>query len=818
MRNLLKDLRYGARALARRPGFALVAVLTLALGIGANTSIFSGVNAILLRPLPGVSDPEGLARVYPTDAGGRLSGTVSYADFREYAAAAKSFESLAAFGGAGLTLRGEGGGRGEHVAAQLVSGNYYTTLGVRAERGRLFDAPEDEGGAPGAVVVLGHRFWVRRFGADPSVVGRQIVLNERAFTVVGVAPKEFQGTSLPKSPALWVPVRAAAAAGIRAAELSNEKSNWLQLFGRVRAGAGHEQARAELEAMLARRAESYPEEFRAGLRMELAPARGFNIAPRKRGTVSALAGVALGVVGLVLLIACANIANLMLARGVERRKEIAVRLALGASRWRVVRQLLAESLLLSLAGGAAASLLTLWTSDLLAQLVRMLPEDTSGLDFTPDARVFGFAFGLSLLTGVAFGLAPALQSSRPDLLPALKDERAPGGRRRRLSLRGAFVVAQVAGSLVLLVGAGLFLRSLREAATVETGFETKAVLLSHLYLDPSRYGEARGREFYRQAVERAAALPGVRSAALASSVPLGGGGMRATLLIEGAEPQPYAGVEVDRAYVGARYFETMGVTLLRGRGFVEADAQGAPPVAVINETVARRAFGERDPVGLHVRADSAGPPVEIVGVVADSKYRSLGEERVPFLYLPLAQGYSPAATLLVRTEGDPAAVAGAVRGAVESLDAEALAGQATMGEHLAAALVPSQAAAGLFGVFGLLALALAACGVYGVTAYAVSRRTHEIGVRMALGARAPDVLRLVLLEGMWPVAVGLAAGLLLALAATRVVQGALYGVSATDPATFAGVTLLLAGAALLACLLPARRATKVDPMVALRYE
>ncbi|MFN2414293.1 MAG: FtsX-like permease family protein, partial [Pyrinomonadaceae bacterium] len=494
-------------------------------------------------------------------------------------------------------------------------------------------------------------------------------------------------------------------------------------------------------------------------------------------------------------------------------------LALGASRWRVARQLLAESLLLALAGGAVASLLTLWTSDLLARLFRLMPEDTSALDFAPDARVFAFATGLSLLTGVAFGLAPALRASSPDLLPALKDERAAGGgRRRRFTLRGALVVAQVAGSLVLLVGAGLFLRSLREAATVETGFETSKVLLSHLYLDPSSHSRTRGREFYRQALERASALPGVRSAALATSVPLGNGGQRGTLLIDGAEAQPYAGVEVDRAYVGARYFETMGITLLRGRGFAEQDGEGSPPVAVVNETVARRAFGDADPVGRRVLADSEGPPVEIVGVVADSKYRSLGDERVPFLYLPFSQSYSPAATLLVRTEGDPAAVASVVRGAVESLDAEALAGQAMMGEHLAAALVPSQVAAGLFGVFGLLALLLATFGVYGVVAYTVSRRTHEIGVRMALGARAPDVVRLVLSEGMSLVAIGLAAGLLIALAATRAVEGALYGVSATDPATFACVTLLLACAALVACLLPARRATKVDPMVALRYE
>jgi predicted permease len=691
---------------------------------------------------------------------------------------------------------------------------------VRAEAGRVFAAEDDEGGAPEPAVVLDHRFWVRRFGADPSVVGRQLVLNERAFTVIGVASEEFLGTSLPKSPALWVPLRAGAAAGIRDAELANDKSSWLQVIGRVGPGVSREQARAELDTMLSHFGEFYPEEVRAGMRMELAPARGFNIAPRKRGTVNAMAGVALAVVGLVLLIACANIANLVLARGLERRKEIAVRLALGASRWRIVRQLLAESLLLSLAGGAVASLLTLWTSDLLAQLFHLIPEDTSALDFSPDARVFGFAFGLSLLTGVAFGLAPALRASRPDLLPALKDERAPAGvRRRRLSLRGALVVAQVAGSLVLLVGAGLFLRSLREAATAETGFETKAVLLSHLYLDPSRYKEARGAEVYRQVLERASGLPGVRSAALASSVPLGSRGMRGTLLIDGAESQPYGGVEVDRAYVGARYFETMGVTLLRGRGFAEHDREGSPPVAVINETVARRAFGDADPVGRRVRADSKGPPVEIVGVVRDSKYHSLGDERVPFLYLPLAQGgYSPEAVLLVRTEGDPAAVAPAVRGAIESLDAEALAGQATMGEHLAAALVPSQVAAGLFGVFGVLALLLATFGVYGVVAYTVSRRTHEIGVRMALGARAPDVLRLVLREGMSLVAAGLAAGLLVALAATRAVEGALYGVSATDPATFAGVTLLLASAALLACLVPARRATKVDPMVALRYE
>jgi predicted permease len=804
MRTLWQDVRYGVRSMMRQPGFALVATLTLALGIGANTSIFSAVNAILLRPLPGVSAPEELAFFYPTDSQERLSGTVSYHDFEEYRGQAKSLAGLAAFAGVGLSMRE--GGRAEHVPAQLVSGNYFSTLGVRPAVGRTLLAEEDDRADAAPVVVLSHRFWERRFGSSPDVVGRQVVLNERSFTVVGVAQKDFQGASPPGSPALWAPIRAAAGAGVWAGDLENRESSWLRLIGRLGPGVGSGLA------------DSYPEDFRQGLSIDSAPARGFAVSPRKRGTVNAMAAVALAVVGLVLLIACANIANLLLVRAASRRREIAVRLALGASRWRVVRQLLTESLLLALAGGMVASLLTLWSAELLARLFSLIPEDTGALDFSPDARVFGFALLLSLLTGVAFGLAPALQASRPDIGPALKGENASAGGARRLNLRNALVVAQVAASLVLLVCAGLFLRSLREAATVETGFETKGVLMSTLYLDPARYDASRGGELYRRALDRASSLPGVRSAALASSVPLGGGGMRGTLLVEGAEPQPYAGVEVDRGYVGPRYFETLGIPLARGRGFNEHDREGSPPVAVINETIARRIFGDTDPLGKIIRTDSEGPPVEIVGVARDSKYRSLGDERVPFLYLPLAQGYTASATVFVRTEGEPGALAPLLREAVLSLDPEAFAGQATMGEHLAAALVPSQVVAGMSGVFGLLALLLATFGVYGVTSYAVSRRTHEIGVRVALGARGSDILRLVVGEGMALILTGVAIGLCVSFIATRVIAGALYGVSATDPLTFAGVTLLLSFAALAACLVPARRATKVDPMEALRYE
>jgi macrolide transport system ATP-binding/permease protein len=816
MRTLLKDIRYGLRFMARQPGFALVAVLTLTLGIGANTSIFSAVNAILFRPLPGVSAAEELVFVYPTEPQGRLSGTFSYPDFEQYRIQAKSFAGLAAFSSIGLSMRSEG--HAESVPAQLVSGNYFSTLGVRAAIGRTLRAEEDDKAEAPPAVVLNWRFWERRFGASTDVVGKQIVLNERSFTIVGVAQKDFQGASMPKSPALWMSLRAASNAGVRVVDLDNRQSSWLQVIGRLKSGVGKEQARAELNTIIARLTDSYSEDFRQGLTIELAQARGFAIAPRRRATVSAMAVVALVVVGLVLLIACANIANLLLVRGAARRREIAVRLALGASRWRIVRQLLAESLILALVGGLVASLLTLWTSELLAHLFRLIPEDTGALDFSPDARVFGFALLLSLLTGIAFGLAPALQASRPDLVSALKDERHDAGAVRRLSLRNILVVGQVAASLVLLIGAGLFLRSLREAATIETGFESKNVLLSMLYLDPNHYDAARGSEFYRQALERAAALPGVRSAALTSRVPLGSQSMRGTLLIEGAEPQPYKGVEVDRGYTGPRYFETLGIAFVRGRDFAERDREGAPPVAIINETIARQVFGDADPVGRFIRADSEGPPVEIVGVVRDNKYRSLGDERVPFLYMPLAQNYSPEATLLIRTQGEPSAHAVALRGAIESLDAETFAGQTTMGEHLAAALLPSQVVAGLSGLFGLLALLLAAFGVYGVTSYAVSRRTREIGVRVALGARGPDILRLVLGEGMVLVLIGIVAGLCVSLIATRVIAGALYGVSALDPATFALVTLLLACVALLACYVPARRATKVDPMVALRYE
>jgi predicted permease len=815
---VLQDVRYGFRMLARSPGFTAVAVVSLALGIGVNTAIFSLFNAVLIRPVPVVGEQSRLVW---------LRAPSSYPDYQDYREQARGFEGMAAATGTrdfSLTR----GGEPEMVRGEFVTANYFEVLGVGAQSGRTF--LEEEGREPAPVVVLSHDLWRTRFGADPALVGRQVTLNGLGFTVVGVAPERFVGTEVGLNRDLWVPlstepllnpqVAGRMETGEGADILRRRNTHWLAVFGRLGAGVTREQAGAELGGIARRVAEAQRGrvDHETLRRVELLSMSG-GMDPRDQEEALPVAGVVMGVVGIVLLIACANIAGLLVARAAARRRETAIRQALGAGRARLVRQWLTESVLLGLLGGAFGLLLALWANDLLLFYAHQTP--LAALDLRLDYRVLTFALCVSVGSGVVFGLAPALQASRLDIVTALKTEDALArASSRRSRLRAAFVTAQVTLSVVLLVCAGLFIRSLQSAHTIDPGFRVERALTVPVDLGLLRYGAEEGRGFYRELLARVESQPGVEGASLVRFAQLGFSFAQGQVFAEGRASAVGDGLSAGFNVVGPRYFRTMNTTLVRGRDFTEADREGAPAVAVVNETLAASLWPGEDPLGKRLSFEGAGGPfLEVVGVARDGKYRSLGDRPRPYLFRPLMQSYEPRMTLVVRTKGEPLALAGAVREQLRALDANLPLGEVkTLEEQFELSLLPARAAAWTLGSFGLLALALAAIGVYGVVSYTVAQRTREIGVRMALGAGRADVLRLVLGEGLSVVGVGLAVGLLLAFAATRLVEGFLYGVGATDPLTFAGVPLVLGAIALVAGYLPARRATRVDPLVALRYE
>jgi predicted permease len=816
MGNLWQDFRYGVRTLLKRPGFVALAVLSLGLGIGANTAIFSLVNMVLFRPLP-VAEP---GRLYSVAVRGKDDGVLafSYPNYVDFRDRNEALAGLVVHRFAPMSLSRNG--QNERVWGYLVSGNYFDVLGVKAVIGRTFTPEEDRAKLASPVVVLSYGCWQRRFGADASIVGRDVVINGHSFRVVGVAPEGFAGTEMVYTPEIWVPMMMQ-----RWVEPSY---NWLDargvqnIFatGRLKPGVTREQAEASLNLLAAQLGKEYPDE-NEGQRIELVPP-GFIIPTLRSGFVS-FSWVLMAAVGLVLLIACTNLANLLLARSAERRREVAVRLALGAGRWRLIRQLLTESILLSVAGGAVGVALAVWMLDLVA--VFKPPVDFPlTVDLRVDWRVLAFAFLASLVTGVVFGLAPALQAAKTELVAALKDAASQSGMRRS-RLRSGLVVAQLAFSLVLLIAAGLVVRALQQVQTMSPGFDAQNGLLASVDLGLQGYDEARGQNFQRQLVERVEAVPGVKAAALANFIPLSLNYSATNVFVEGQAPVRGANVPTAMyASVSPRYFEAMGIALARGREFTAQDNEQSTRVAVVNETFARKFFPGANAVERAVgkRVSSRGvdgPFMQIVGVARDGKYFHIGEDDRPFIYYPLRQEYEASVTLVVRSGGEPQALVGAVRGEVQKLDANLpVFGVKTMAEHLGLSYFPARVAAALLSSFGLLALALAGIGIYGVTSYAVAQRTREIGVRVALGARPRDVLRLVLGQGMILIGIGLASGLAAAFALTRLMTNVLYGVSATDPLVFAGVVLLLVGVALAACFIPARRAMKVDPMVALRYE
>ena len=813
MRSLWQDVKYGLRMLLKNPGFTLAAALSLALGIGANSTIYSIVHAVLLDPLP-VEQPERVLSLTPR--------TVSHPTYMDARASAKLFSNVAAYAGLNFSLNAAG--RTELVWGNVVSGNYFETLGVRPVAGRAFLPEEDVTPATHPVAVISYDLWQRSYGGAGDAVGKTVTLNNRPLTIIGVAPRGFRGVNLAQAPEVWVPIQmwsqVATGEGARLT-LDRRGWSWLNLFGRLQEGASAEQAQAELNAIIAQLKEAHPRLERS-LRLEATPLVTAASGLRTRQSMVRFITILAAVVGIALLIACANVANLLLARATGRRKEIAVRLALGASRGRIVRQLLTESLLLAGLGGALGLLIAMWAMDALAAYELPGRIEIAQLGLGLRREVLLFTLLVSFITGVVFGLAPALQASKPDLVSALKEQGA-GSVRGRLGLRGAFLAAQVALCLVLLVGAGLFIKSLRTALAADPGFETERVALVSVNLGLQRYTPEQAERFYSQSVERIKNLPGVEAASWASVSPLYPFGLyMLTVAYDGYQPAPGEELEAEFNFVGHEYFQTMGVPILRGRGLAETDRDGSPPVAVINETLAQRYFPNADPLGRTINLGGE-QRLTIVGVARDAKYHSLSEEARPYIYAPLQQNIQnvglEALTLHVRTAGDPARTLDRLRAEIGALDSNLpFASVRTINEQIGSALMAQRFGSSILGFFSFLTLALAAVGIYGVVAYFVGQRTREIGIRLALGAHRRDILRLMLVKSLLPIGVGICIGLGAALALTRALSSFLYGVSATDPATFIVATLLLAATALLASYIPARRATKVDPLVALRYE
>lgn len=817
MGSLLRDLKFSARSLLKHRGFTAIAVITLAIGIGATTTIFSVVNGLLLRPLPGVSKSDRLVDVYATEANGSSFHTFSYPDYLYYREQNKVFDGLMAYTGVPINLNA--GAQPERIFGIIASGNYFDVLGTRPALGRFFLPEEDQTPGTHPVVVISYDLWRRRFAADPALIGKTIALNGHSFSVVGVAPEGFRGTWSGLAPDIWVPLMMQSQ--IRpGADQMGRGARWLDMVGRLKDGVTTTQAKAGLSMLAGQLEESYPETNR-GVGADVRAAS--SVPGQMRSAVIGFMAILMSVVGLVLLIACANVAAMMLARANTRRKEVAIRLAVGARRWHIVRRLLTESLLLFLLGGAGGVLIAVWATHLL--LAFKLPADVPiSLDLGVEVRVLLFTLLVSLATGLLFGLAPALQASRPNLLQGLKDQTAGGGHRSRL--RNAFVVAQISISLVLLITAGLFVRSLRNAGTIELGFNPEGVQTVSLDLRTQGYNQAQGQEFYRQLIDRVATMPGVRSASLARIVPLNGNNMMTGINVAGQEPPPgQRSHRVGLNTVDTRYFETLEMPLLRGRTFNEGDKQGAPQVAIINETMARRYYPSADVStalgqSFTFGGEDANARVSIVGIVKDIKYETLGEDPRPYVYLPFQQSYSGLMTLHVRTlPGVAGNVLAGVRREVAALDKDLpLLDVMPMTEQIGLSLLPLRVATTIGGTLGTVGLLLAAIGIFGVVSYSVSQRTREVGIRMALGAQKGDVLRLVMRQGLWLALIGVGIGWALSFALTRTLGSLLYGVGSTDPLVFIGTALLLVGVAFVASYQPARRATRIDPLVALRYE
>jgi predicted permease len=809
------DLRFAWRTLRRSPWLTAAAAVSLALGIGANTTVFTFVRALLLPPLR-VQEARRLVSIYTRDDKTPYYLPNSYLNYQDYRRMNGVFADMAAALSISVSL-----GKGlqsERIVGEIVSGNYFSVLGVKPILGRAFLPEEDRTAGSHLVAVVTHGFWTRRFGRDPRLVGSEIVLDGHGFTVVGVAPEGFRGTAIGVPVELWVPM-------MTHPQVMSTYSEWVDqrrvlvfdVFGRLNARVGLKEAEAALRVIASRLEQDYPEANK-GRTVKLIPLQEARLGPNARGVVVLTSGFLMVVVGLVLLIACVNLANLLLARTAGRRREIGIRVAVGASGGRLIQQLLTESLVLAFLGGALGLVFAAWATRL---LWTMRPPSLASalLDLQLDGQVLLFTAMAALATGIAFGLAPALQASRADVVSALKDQGTASSGPRRFVVKNLLVVAQVCGSVVLLIVAALFVRSLQQANGIDPGFRVDDVVTMSLEPGLYGYGEEQSRSLYRDVVDRSRGLPGVRTVALAERSPMGGGLFR-SVTVEGRE----AGTS-DRAVlvmsnvVGPGYFEAVGIPLLRGRDFSERDIKGSPQVAIVNETMARRQWPGQSALGRRFKLGGRDSSFEVVGVARDSKYGSLGEDPQPFLYLPLEQNFTPAMRLHLRASGDLASSVSALRSAVQRVDENVpVSDVRTLRQQLSDSLWLPRMGAALLGTFGLLGMVLTMVGLYGVMENAVTLRTREMGIRMALGGPPRHVLAVVLKEGITLVGVGLGVGLAVALAVTRLLSRLLYGVGAADPWSFLAAMALLVAVGIIAAYVPAKAATRVDPMVALRYD
>ena len=823
---LWQDLCYGIRQLRRNPGFTIVAILTLALGIGANTAIFSVIDAVLLRPLP-VNNPQALIQLATLGPYG--VGSFSYPGFKRFRDENDVCSEMSAVGWLNQ-LDASIDGQAETVQGRIVSGNFFSFLGVGARAGRTFTSRDEKTPQTSAVVVISYAYWKRRFGSNPAVVGRSVTLNRTVFTIVGVAPAGFSGIEIGYSPDIYVPMTMEPAFHDEKSWLDQPDYHWLRIMARLKPGVSQEQAAAEL-AVIHRQVQAAmstqgwsPAERNALLstRLEVnSAARGiiFGLPREFSGTLYIL----MAMVGLVLLIACANVANLLLGRSSARQKEIAVRVAIGAGRFRLIRQLLTESMVLAVAAGALGLLCAYWASAGIVALMSVGREPLF-LEMHPDPRVLGFTGAVALLATVLFGLAPALRGTRVNLAPALKEGAgASGGRSSRLDLGKGLVVLQVALSLLLLFGAGLFARTLENLESLDPGFERKGVLLFDLDPTKNGYKGPAVNALYKQVIEHIDAVPGVSSASVSMMTPItGGGGIDNSVSVEGYTPRPDENLTVFVNAVGPRYFETLHTTLLLGRDFSRRDTDSTPKVAIINQTMARYFFGNSNPIGKKFGwfgEDKNKTQFEIVGVTKDSKYETLREKIPRTAYLDCFQRPLEGITFEVRTSVNPSSLISQIRGEVHAIDAGLrIGGFTTLEEHVDNSLGHERLMATLSSLFATLAVVLACVGLYGVMSYAVARRTNEIGIRMALGADRARIVGTILRESALLILAGVAVGLPVAIAAARMISSRLYGLKPADPLTIAGTILLLAAVTGLASYIPARRATKVDPLVALRHE